>query len=177
VTLDDLMTLFQSARQGTRDWNGTEWVGVYGGDRAGVTAIVRALRDEVANDPEANMPWWWGDAIHSKFETILGSDAGEKVAEMPDLPTRTVQLTGVTKSRRPDIQFEPATDAAPAFYAGQDPKISLNTDAAPAVCEWRGSKDGQLAYMGCTKRLEWTYDRRKCPSCGNPIKFTEANHG
>ena len=51
------------------------------------------------------------------------------------------------------------------------------TDAAPAVCEWRGSKDGQLAYMGCTKRLEWTYDRRKCPSCGKPIAFTEANHG
>ena len=48
------------------------------------------------------------------------------------------------------------------------------TDAAPAVCEWRGSKDGQLAYMGCTKRLEWTYDRRKCPSCGKSITFTEA---
>ena len=72
------------------------------------------------------------------------------------------------------VANEPATDAAPALYAGQDPKISLNTDAAPAVCEWRGSKDGQLAYMGCTKRLEWTYDRRKCPSCGKSITFTEA---
>jgi len=140
--------------------------------RAGVTAIVRALRDEIVppTKSRAASSTMLTRHVLAGFDEILG-DAGEKVAEMPDLPTRTVQLTGVTKSRRPDIQFEPATDAAPAFYAGQDPKISLNTDAAPAVCEWRGSKDGQLAYMGCTKRLEWTYDRRKCPSCGKPIAF------
>ena len=175
MTLDDLMALFQSARQGTRDWNGTEWVGVYGGDRAGVIAIVRALRDEIVppTKSRAASSTMLTRHVLAGVDEILG-DAGEKVAEMPDLPTRTVQLTDISKSRRPDIQFEPATDAAPAFYAGQDPKISLNTDAAPAVCEWRGSKDGQLAYMGCTKRLEWTYDRRKCPSCGKPITFTEA---
>ena len=160
----DLMKLF---REGQNEGRKRGYVTQGACDAEGVTAIVRALRDEMQF--HSGMAW-------ERLNEILG-DAGEKVAEMPDLPTRTVQLTGVTKSRRPDIQFEPATDAAPAFYAGQDPKISLNTDAAPAVCEWRGSKDGQLAYMGCTKRLEWTYDRRKCPSCGKSIEFKEANHG
>ena len=202
MTVEELIEIYEAAV--TKRY--TEWVNAPEDDnisndmlkRAGVTAIVRALRDEMGDPstfksakPECcgrGVPnykdgseecccqpdvWILHEEMLVRINEILG-DAGEKVAEMPDLPTRTVQLTGVTKSRRPDIQFEPATDAAPAFYAGQDPKISLNTDAAPAVCEWRGSKDGQLAYMGCTKRLEWTYDRRKCPSCGKSITFTEA---
>ena len=87
------------------------------------------------------------DSLEELFTQILG-DAGEKVAE------------GIAERADEQRADAPATDPI--------------RDAAPAVCVWRGSKDGQLAYMGCTKRLEWTYDRRKCPSCGKPIKFTEA---
>jgi len=152
--------------------------------RAGVIAIVRALRSELAiahneggfmmaTTKQCNGPAYADWRINS----ILG-DAGEKVAEMPDLPTRTVQLTGVTRSQRPDIQFEPATDAAPAFYAGQDPKISLNTDAAPAVCEWtsRGRNEpGFYSTPHGIRHMSLRHD--SCVSCGKPIKFTEANHG
>jgi hypothetical protein len=54
MTLDDLKRIFQKARQGTRDWNGTEWVGDYGGDDAGIRAVVTALRDEILRDYGGN---------------------------------------------------------------------------------------------------------------------------
>ena len=55
-------------------------------------------------------------------------------------------------------------------------ECALQSQVTPSpaadVCEWRGGP--QLAYMGCKPReLEWTYDRRKCPSCGKPIRFVE----
>ena len=89
------------------------------------------------------------DGLEELFTQILG-DAGEKVAG------------GSTR------------EDGPGGVEQAVPALTLATDAAPAVCVWRGSKDGQLAYMGCTKRLEWTYDRRRCPSCGKSITFTEA---
>ena len=159
----DLMKLF---REGQNEGRKRGYVTQGACDAEGVTAIVRALRDEMQF--HSGMAW-------ERLNEILG-DAGEKVAEMPDLPTRTVQLTGVTKSRRPDIQFEPATDAAPAFYAGQDPKISLNTDAAPAVCVWEDG--GMWMTTQCGRRFGYTASGlRVCPNCKAPIKFTEANHG
>lgn len=86
------------------------------------------------------------------------SELVEKVAEMPDLPTRTVQLTGITKSERPDIQFEPAPDAA------------------PAVCEWTPRRAGsELHDTACGKAI-WRCDEHAgiCLNCKAPIKFTEA---
>ncbi len=132
--------------------------------RAGVTAIVRALRDEFGRIMEPSDDWNRMGVV-DVFNDILLGDAGEKVGThgSPELDE----------------------DARKLEAMGQDPGMTIEefldehfrppaTDAAPAVCEWRGSKDGQLAYMGCTKRLEWTYDRRKCPTCGKPIRFTEA---
>ena len=116
---------------------------------AGIAAVVRALRDELSMSKDINSCSAC-DANYDLFHEILG-DAVEKVAG---------------GSTREDEQSCNSSDGS-----------SPATDAAPAVCEWRGSKDGQLAYMGCTKRLEWTYDRRKCPSCGKSIEFKEANHG
>jgi hypothetical protein len=107
MSIDELVTTFTVAY-----WGANNGPADRTNARAGVTAIVRALRDEI------DRIWTSDDmgcgTIIAVFNEILGSDAGEKVAEMPDLPTRTVQLTGITKSQRPDIQFEPATDAAPA---------------------------------------------------------------
>ena len=74
MTIDDLLEVFDkavAAKLAAEDYP-REAFGTPTLNRAGVTAIVRALRDEMAS----------GTAWHAINE-ILGSDAGEKVA----LPT------------------------------------------------------------------------------------------
>lgn len=145
MTVDDLMTLFQSARQGTRDWNGTEWVGVYGGDRAGVTAIVRALRDEIwtrIGCVEAN------DIINE----ILGSDAEEKVAE---------GIAERADEQRADAPAtDPIRDAAPAVC------VWTAQDEGPAHEIWKAEC--------CDTMFERSGSPGWCLVCRAPIKFTEA---
>lgn len=121
-------------------------------ERAGIAAIVRAMRDECDPDkfPRAGY-MCWGD-----FNEILGP-AGDEVADTPDLPTRTVQLTGITKSARPDVQFEPAT--APA----------------PAVCEWTKRGRNEPGFYNTPHGLCHINHLPKSGGCwcGNPIAFTE----
>jgi hypothetical protein len=152
MSIDELVTTFTVAY-----WGANNGPADRTNARAGVTAIVRALRDEI------DRIWTSDDmgcgTIIAVFNEILGSDAGEKVAEMPDLPTRTVQLTGITKSQRPDIQFEPATDAA------------------PAVCEWTKGfetyENRKWWRAACGHSFYGTPTFENC-KCGKPIKFTEA---
>ena len=149
MTVDDLHSIFKAARQGTREWNGTEWVGEWHGDRAGVVAIVRALRDELSMSKDINSCSAC-DANYDLFHEILG-DAGEKVAAGEDSPE----------------------DRSPA------------TDAAPAVCVWTETSIDPLGYawlnsscglVDCHERdvLMQPDPQKHCPSCGKPIKFTEA---
>lgn len=121
--------------------------------RAGIAAVVRVLRDEIF-DARGNASYG-SLAIYDLFNEILG-EAGEKVGEAPDLPTRTVQLTGITKSARPDVQFEPATDPAPAVCVWRD--IPMTSEYL-AKCGWRQSNIDH---------------RTNCPSCGKPIRYVEA---
>jgi len=74
MTLDDLKWIFQKARQGTRDWNGTEWVGDYGGDDAGIRAVVVALRDEIEDTYEREGCSWDGAHAYNRMNEILASD-------------------------------------------------------------------------------------------------------
>lgn len=120
--------------------------------KAGTRAVVEALEDALFPDSTVEPQWDLGDAM-GVMNKILASDGGSMGPS--------------------EVGGRAAVAEAPARPGDTRPVGSTTPVAAP-VCEWRGSKDGQLAYMGCTKRLEWTYDRRKCPSCGNPIAFTEA---
>jgi len=209
VTVDELMKIGRAAR--------TAYImqrqGVAGtlpdAERAATVAIVQALRNEIADAYErgfddATSEDWGSPRKHrsnyacaeSIINEILG-DAGEKVAETPDPPTRTVQLTGITKSKRPDIQFEPATDPirdAVAMARGRvlvvDDIPMLNklaaamkpaTDAAPAVCVWTKHAEKrwsiQCAPHGFFNPTPKRLAAERCAMCKAPIKFTEANHG
>lgn len=152
--------------------------------RAGIAAVIRALRDEFREE--------YG--MWERFTEILG-DAGEKVAEAPDLPTRTVQLTGITKSPRPDVQFEPATVPAPAgcdvcrgtgfvyVRTMHDPDGPREKEVceechapAPDVCEWTYKPDEvAMPPTSCVEAISVSLGGKwVCTGCLQPIKFTEA---
>jgi hypothetical protein len=95
VTVDDLVKVYCDAFYAQRDKAPEK--GITEADRAGVTAIVRALRDEIVSRTARNT-----------LDQILG-DAGEKVAG--GLPDDAVPIPLM----RPESAISaPATDAAPA---------------------------------------------------------------
>lgn len=115
--------------------------------RAGVKAVVLALRDEVLRSPSLEDEGMV-TVVDDIFDQILG-DAGP---QDDGILIGNQNVEAIIN----DLHDEQTSNAAD-----------------PPQCEWSGSKDGQLSYMGCTGKLEWTYDRHKCPSCGKPIKFKE----
>lgn len=143
-------------------------------DDAGMRAVVRALRDEI------DRIWIDEDmgcgTILDVFNQILG-DAGDEVVGGSANTVDAQQCQTSTPS--------PATDPCPRCgYPAQDQCDSpgCNIDPAPDVCEWRDD-----AYIGCFttscsddaawNRLGGTPKDEGynfCPSCGKPIKFTEA---
>lgn len=127
MTVDDLMTLAKKARtraysDGLRD-NKTATLDDM--ERAGVTAIVRALRDEFGNRMKRAVIWD-RNSVAFVFNEILGTlgqrhadcDAGEKVAG------------GSTRE-------DGRKDNGCLTPAGPKPA----TDAAPAVCEITAERD------------------------------------
>jgi len=87
VTVDDLVKVYCDAFYAQRDKAPEK--GITEADRAGVTAIVRALRDETRHMTLNR------DGLEELFTQILG-DAGEKVATA----CATSQTTGVTDGNR-----------------------------------------------------------------------------
>ena len=86
------------------------------------------------------------------LDDILG-DAGEKLPDYIRTDNRVV--------------IDPGTAyCAPA------------TDAAPAVCVWTHKEswigEGVAGEAGCDGERRFRRRKRNCPSCGKPIKFTEA---
>ena len=155
MTIDDLIAAYIEAR------NAVEWEAEKRGllpltnemNRAGVTAIVRVLRDETCGNIESNQSAAEAWAI---FEAILG-DAGEKVAGNNE---------GYSHA-----EPSPATDTMPPLY-----KMLEMPDAAPAVCVWTGE---EYVTYSTSCESEHEVDPHKapptyCPSCGLPIAFTEA---
>jgi len=153
VTVDDLVKVYCDAFYAQRDKAPEK--GITEADRAGVTAIVRALRDETRHMTLNR------DGLEELFTQILG-DAGEKVGThgSPELDE----------------------DARKLEAMGQDPGMTLEellepaTDAAPAVCVWTGE---EYVTYSTSCESEHEVDPHKapptyCPSCGKPIAFTEA---
>jgi len=118
--------------------------------RAGVTAIVRALRDELSK-----CDWDEGENMIDALDEILGDAGAEKVAG------------GSTR------------EDGPGGVEQAVPALTLATDAAPAVCEWTGEEYVTYS-TSCESEHEVDPHKAPptyCPSCGKPIAFTEANHG
>ena len=147
MTVEDLMMIYDAAIGGARRMGQQH--------RVGVTAIVRALRDELNR-----VDWDLHESAIEVLDEILGSDAGEKVGThgSPELDE----------------------DARKLEAMGQDPGMTLEellapaTDAAPDVCVWIDQVKG-MAWAGCNNKL---YPIKSavngCNGCGKPIKFTEA---
>ena len=74
MTIQELWEIFDRAWHASVNINDVTDYG--NAERAGVTAIVRALRDEIVPDGE----WWDHADVKGWFNEILG-DAGEKVAD------------------------------------------------------------------------------------------------
>lgn len=167
MTVDDLAEVYDAAVSKRY----IEWVNAPEGSdhltndilrRAGIRAIVRALRDDfvtaavsgVALAAHVNAGTAKPGAVEriadSVINEILG-DAGEKVAE----PTAGQRLIKAAKE-------------AAAIARGEVP------DAAPAVCVWIDQVKG-MAWAGCDNKL---YPIKSavngCNGCGAPVKFTEA---
>lgn len=153
MTVDDLAKVF---RAGLFDYLGQNPdATVTEGDRAGIAAVVRAVRDEIVEDGNCK----YCVATTAMYNEILG-DAGEKVGThgSPELDE----------------------DARKLEAMGQDPGMTLEellapaTDAAPDVCVWIDQVKG-MAWAGCNNKL---YPIKSavngCNGCGKPIKFTEA---
>ena len=142
-------------------------------ERAGIAAVVRALRDEV------DRIWIDEDmgcgTILDVFNQILG-DAGVQERHL------TVQEQNIIHSAlRRSVKVAGAERVGTPTSAVAQAKTPA-TAPAPDVCEWRDD-----AYIGCFttscsddaawNRLGGTPKDEGynfCPSCGKPIKFTEA---
>lgn len=147
--------------------------------RAGIAAVIRALRDAVILKIDAHngcgilATETAIDATRDVFNEILDSDAGnEKVAGACADGT-------VVQRQRYGENDRQSKDGAEVSPRHPDPA----TDPAPAVCEW--------VFVHRMEADEWTDYRlyrqscdgeeyatrsalQSCPSCGKPIKFTEA---
>ena len=185
MTVDDLIAAYIEAR------NAVEWGAEKRGllpltndmSRAGVRAVVVALRDEIwtrIGCVEAN------DIINE----ILGSRAGEKVAGGSSRDASKATEASGARCATP-CASAPATDPirdAVAMARGRvlvvDDIPMLNklaaamkpaSEAAPAVCVWTGE---EYVTYSTSCESEHEVDPHKappthCPSCGKPIRFRE----
>lgn len=152
MTVDDLVEAYQDAfakneLEQQRMGDGCEYMDAH---RAGVVAIVRALRDELSK-----CDWDEGENMIDALDAILG-DAGEKVAG------------GSTRE-------DERKDNGCLTPAGPKPA----TDAAPAVCVWKpislfADIEHYSTKHGVKNRMHLYRGGDVCPYCLAPIKFTEA---
>ena len=133
--IDELAALFRRSRNAYSPYTD----GGYEGDRAGIAAVVRALRDEIVEDGNCK----YCVATTAMYNEILGA-AGDEVA-------------GQDTAETPEA-IERSTPA---------------TAPAPAVCEWIRDFD-PFCWTACSGEQRIEKGMVDCPSCGKPIKFTEA---
>jgi hypothetical protein len=147
VTLDQLLSDFDAAVMRAQLDNREE-LPAWAHRRAGLVAVVKALRDEFGRimDPGDD---WNRMGVVDVFNEILGSDAGEKVAG-----------NQWTASTQPPMRNN-ATNAAPAVCEWtMDNRIQ----------RYRPQCNSEGVYHPA-------YARVICPHCSRRVKLTEANHG
>jgi hypothetical protein len=120
--------------------------------RAGLKAVVEALRDEIVED---------GDCLYCVGTTKMYNEI-------------------LAKTEQRDVDRDGAEAAgAPTRKDGEASQPGTPTPAAAPVCEWTLTQkryfnhDPVLRYQtGCG--AEFGYDYKQCQGCGKPIKFMEA---
>ena len=147
MTVDDLAKVFRAGLFGYLGQN--PYATVTEGDRAGVTAIVRALRDEIAT-----IAGWSGakGRIGEVLNEILGSDAGEKV--------------GGGARRDADHEAKaPPTDPAPAVCDIKELAVKLRKSSKHFRHE---AADALEALAGEVERLKGVLELIKRATRGGP---------
>lgn len=164
MTLDDLMKIAIQARiekvqsQISAGIKTTISHALEERDRAGIRAVVAALRDEIGRCLERDAIWPAMRTLVDCCDDILGDAVNEKAAG------------AVAQEVEPRLRE--VTGASP---------VRLAADPSPEVCEWMDD-----AYIGCFttscsddaawNRLGGTPKDEGynfCPSCGKPISFRE----
>ena len=141
MTLDDLVKIFDKAEAEI------EWVLKEGdGQRAGIRAVVEALRDDAWSRADTMM-LWDGQGIKKFFHDILGSDAGEAAGG----PTRKDE-----RALQSQVTPSPAADD---FCEWKEFVVI----------------DGRIGHFKTCAGFEIAFNRGNthCPSCGKPIRFVE----
>lgn len=143
-TVDDLVKVFMQAADDTyaaeyidpADTTNVAW-------RAGIAAVVRALRDELSK-----CDWDEGENMIDALDEILGDAGNEKVAgvSVGNGETELDRTSGPA----------PATDPAPAVCVWTDVGDKYRSACGRSHFAWT-SRDGVVV----------------CPHCKAPIKFTE----
>ena len=174
-TVDDLVKVFDEAH-----WSAHS-------RRAGIAAVVRAVRDEMHAHPGE---CWACEDNRNKFNEILG-DAGEKVAgsantvDAQQCQTTTISvtdpyepITGVTDYHRGKTVGERLITAAKEAVAIARGEKEPAREYAP-VCVWTRADKSKLLNVqwwsvGCVSGLKREGHHSPCSSCGKPIRFVEA---
>ena len=152
--------------------------------RAGIAAVVRAVRDEMTKLGELEFQDSW--TVLRKFNEILGYAGDEAAGGSSSNADKATEAGGArcatTSASAPATTHCPVCNGKgwdrfdspcpPCEAAGRVPA----TDPAPAVCVWTPRKNMGWFQPSCRKsRMHETSAALKiCPSCGLPIKFTEA---
>lgn len=172
-TVDELILVFEKARAEAAPFPQHHEDGLY----AGIAAVVRALRDEMAINSCACKFW---------LDDILASDG---VEARPVCPTCKGALFGPydPSDRTPCPECTPAaapsaqSDVAKAFEAEMRKAVSYKPGfpaAAPDVCVWERDRDACQMVSACHLRTDCSpyffIPKGPCPECGKPISFKEA---
>lgn len=167
MTLDELFEKYHEAWSAVaRQTDGD----MQSAGRAGIRAIVRALRDETCGNIKSNQSAAEAWAI---FEEILG-DAGEKVAGGSTREDGQVAQPSSTT---------PATPKDEEYFGVTVGREFPTTDAAPAVCAWEyrlcpaditiGSAETECGRSMTGPMFRPKHNITTC-ACGKPIVFKAA---
>ena len=174
-TMDELMAAFKTGFRDRLQGPGIRPEGDIA-IRAGIAAVVRAVRDAAARSeyPLRMLNEILGDAGD---EAAGGSSSNaDKATEAGGARCATTSASAPATTHCPVCngkgwdRFD--SPCPPCEATGRVPA----TDPAPAVCVWTPRKNMGWFQPSCRKsRMHETSAALKiCPSCGKPIKFTEA---
>jgi hypothetical protein len=159
MTLDELTKVYDKAA------SDVAFLQYEGPDhRAGLKAVVEALRDEVAA-----IEGWSGakERIDEVFKKILASDGVDEKAKLPELQSRMAPLTGIRRTVRSDVVFEP-DEAAGADTAAKSEAIARSSPATDRI----EALEANLAMM--RDYCDELWRAVDCPETGAIARFEKA---
>jgi len=153
VTLDELMKVYDKAAS-----NGTN-------RRAGIRAVVEALRDEMRQE-------CYNIEVDYFLKEILASDGVDKAAGGSTREDETGVVVPPVQTPAAAFSHRPGCPALVVYEC----TCSHHAPAAAPVCEWKGWAT-RFPMAECNPSATYVHrdyrDGDMCPLCGKQIKFKE----